>query len=401
MNFRIYTSEQEENICIRKKAKTWQNSGLISEGQLRLMEAETEPNVHQTNLFFRIIFFLFTLLCATAVTAFLIWLMKEPSDTAAMLILILFSIPFYLLAEYVIKKYSFYRYGIEEALVIASIVSLCIGCGLLLDKYHLGHQFEAIAISLLFAVTSFWIYLRFGFLYSALISIIALCAIPFQLSLPPTEERAFLLLILCLILLINILLDKSDNEDFRKERNILIQAFLLAAIYLAVNLRLPELVSIYFDDRSMSLHPYAGFSPYIYWLSYILTFLIPTIGIYWGIKSRKRLIMNASLVLACLTLATNKSYLGMTRYAWDPAILGIMLIFISTLITHWLSREPNKTRYGFTAENILKPESHGINLADIGAALTPGFVDSQQPPAQAEKFFDDGKSGGGGASRDF
>ena len=401
MNFRIYTSEQEENICIRKKAKAWQRSGLISEEQLRLMEAETEPNVHQTNLFFRLIFFLFTWLCATAVTAFVIWLMKEPSDTAAMSILLLFSIPFYLSAEYVIKKYSFYRYGIEEALAIASIVSLCVGCGMLLDKYHLDYQIETIAVSLIFALTSFWVFLRFGFLYSALISITALSTIPFQLSLSPTEERAFLLLILCLILLINILLDKSDNEDFRKERNILIQACLLAAIYLAVNLRLPELVSLYFDDRSIILQPYAGFSPYIYWLSYILTFLIPTIGIYWGIKSRKRLIMNASLVLACLTLATNKSYLGMTRYAWDPAILGIMLILISTLITRWLSRGPNKARYGFTAENILKPESHGINLADIGAALTPGFVDSQQPLSQPEKYFDSGKSGGGGASRGF
>jgi hypothetical protein len=401
MNFRIYTSEQEENICTRKNARTWQRSGLISEEQLCLMEAGTEPYVNQTNLFFRLIFFLFTLLCATAVTAFLIWLMNEPSDTVAMSILILFSIPFYLLAEYVIKKYSFYRYGIEEALALTSIVSLCIGCGMLLDKYHLDHQFEAIAVSLIFAVTSFWIYLRFGFLYSALISIIALCAIPFQLSLPPTEERAFLLLILCLILLINMLFDKSDIEDFRKERNSLIQACLLAAIYLAVNLRLPELVSLYFDDRSMILQPYAGFLPYIYWLSYILTFLIPTTGIYWGIKKRKRLILNVSLVIACLTLAINKSYLQIERYAWDPAILGIMLIFISTLITRWLSRGPNKTRYGFTAENILKPESHGISLADIGAALTPGFVDSQQPPSQSEKYFDGGKSGGGGASRDF
>ncbi len=401
MNFGVYTSEQEENICTRKKVKTWQRSGLISEEQLRLMEASTDPFVNQTNLFFRLIFFLFTWLCATAVSAFLIWLMNEPGDTVAMTILILFSIPLYLLAEYVIKKYSFYRYGIEEALAIASIVSLCIGCGILLDKYHLDHQFGVVAVSLLFAVTSFWIYLRFGFLYSALISIMALCAIPLQLSLPPTEERAFLLIILCLILLINILLDKPDIEDFRKERNTLIQACLLGTIYLAVNLRLPELVSLYFDDRSIIFQPYAGFSPYIYWLSYILTFLIPIIGIYWGIKKSKRLILNVSLVIACLTLATNKSYLQIERYAWDPAILGIMLIFISTLITRWLSRGPNKTRYGFTAENILKPESHGINLTDLGAALTPGFVDSQQPSSQSEKYFDGGKSGGGGASRDF
>jgi hypothetical protein len=151
----------------------------------------------------------------------------------------------------------------------------------------------------------------------------------------------------------------------------------------------------------MILQPYAGFSPYIYWLSYILTFLIPAIGIFWGIKKRKRLILNVSLVIACLTLATNKSYLQIERYAWDPAILGIMLIFISTLITHWLSRGPNKTRYGFTAENILKPENYGINLADVGAALTPGFIDSQQPQAQTEKLFDGGQSGGGGAGRSF
>jgi hypothetical protein len=78
-----------------------------------------------------------------------------------------------------------------------------------------------------------------------------------------------------------------------------------------------------------------------------------------------------------------------------------MLIFISTLITHWLSRGPNKTRYGFTAENILKPENYGINLADVGAALTPGFIDSQQPQAQTEKLFDGGQSGGGGAGRSF
>jgi len=401
MNFCIYTSEQEENICTRKKAKTWHRAGLISEEQLRLMETEIEPYVNQTNLFFRLIFFLFTLLCATAVTAFLIWLMKEPSDTAAMSILILFSIPFYVLAEYVIKKYHFYRYGIEEALAIISIVSLCVGCGILLDKYHLDHQLEAIAISLLFAVISFWIYLRFGFLYSALISITALCVIPFQLSLPPTEERAFLLFILCLILLINILIDKSDNEDFRKERNILIQACLLAAIYLAVNLRLLELARLYFDHLSMILQPYAGFPPYIYWSSYILTFLIPALGIYWGIKGRKRLIMNVGLVLACLTLATNKSYLSWTRYAWDPAFMGIILIIISIIISRWLSRGPNKTRYGFTTENLLKPENYGINLADIGTSLTPAFVDSQQPPTQTEKFFDAGKSGGGGASRDF
>jgi hypothetical protein len=253
----------------------------------------------------------------------------------------------------------------------------------------------------LFAVTSYWIYLRFGYLYAALISLIATGVIPFQLSMTPSDEKVLLLIILCLIFLFSVIINKSNIDDFKKEKNSIIQTCLLVAMYLTVNLQVLGMVGLLIEDRSIiHLHPKL-FPPYIYWSSYVLTFVIPALGIYWGIKSRKRLIMNASLVLACITLATNKSYLGMTRYAWDPAIMGIMLIFISSLITRWLSRGPNKTRYGFTAENILTPENHGINLADIGATLTPSFVDSQQPSAQGEKFFDGGSSGGGGASRDF
>jgi len=111
--------------------------------------------------------------------------------------------------------------------------------------------------------------------------------------------------------------------------------------------------------------------------------------------------MNASLVLACLTLATNKSYLGLTRYAWDPAIMGIMLIGISIFISRWLKRGPDENRYGFTQRDILKPEDHGISLAEVAAALTPVAIDAHQPPQQQENYFDDGTSGGGGASRGF
>ena len=206
---------------------------------------------------------------------------------------------------------------------------------------------------------------------------------------------------MCLIFFLTIIYDKPEIEDFRKERNTTIQADLLIAIYLTVNLHLLSVAGI-FLGRASSINLYLKlFPPYICWLSYILTFMIPALGIYWGIKSRKRLILNASLVLACLTLATNKSYLGLTRYAWDPAILGIMLIGISIIISRWLKRGQDGNRYGFTESNILKPESHGISLSDVAVAFTPNFIDAQQPPSQPEKYFDGGSSGGGGASRDF
>ena len=106
--------------------------------------------------------------------------------------------------------------------------------------------------------------------------------------------------------------------------------------------------------------------------------------------------------MACITLAANKSYLGWTRYAWDPAILGTALVTLSILINRWLNSGKNKARNGFTAENILIPENHGMGIAEAAAALTPlitgAHVQQQQQPAQQGNIFDGGSSGGGGVS---
>jgi len=403
MNLGIYSPQQEENIYIRREARTWQRSGLITNEQLNAIDALSDPDVRQTNIFFRCIFFIFTCLCAGAALGLFIWMTKIRSEVAISLTLIAASVIFYFLAEYAVAKYRFYRHGIEEALALTAMVLFCWGWGVLLNKSHLGDRQLIVVVSMLFALTAFWLYLRFGFLYAAFISMIAICCIPFQLSLTPTGERIHLLIILCLIFSLNIVLDRPENEDFRKERSTTIQAFLLAAIYLIVNLEVLGVIGLLSGDKHIvHFHPKL-FPPYFYWSSYILSFIIPIAGIYWGIQSRKRLILNVSLIMACVALATNKSYLGWTRYAWDPAILGVVLVILSIMITRWLNSGENKARDGFTAEDILKPENHGIGLADVVAAVTPlaTGMNIQQHPDQQGKYFDGGSSGGGGASRGF
>lgn len=403
MNVCLYSPQQEEKIFIRKQARTWQRSGLINDSQLTTMLDFTNPNVRQTNVFFRIIFFVFTILCIGALFGlyFLISGINKPVPAAFTFIVA--SIILYFVAEYITAHYRFYRYGIEEAFAMIAVALLCVGCGIVMDEMILNNQASGIFVTLMLTVCAWWIYLRFGFLYAAFISIMALCTLPFQLSLTPLSERLFLLVLLCLILLINVILDKPDNADFRKEKDITIQACLLAAVYLTANLEILGAIGLLTGvTNNIHLHP-KSFPPYIYWSSYILTFIIPAAGIYRGIKSRKRLILNISLIMACVTMATNKSYLGMTRYAWDPAILGTALVILSIMIHHWLDGGTNKARNGYTAENILKPESHGIGFAEFAAAVTPVAtgIDIQGSPAQQEKYFNGGSSGGGGTARDF
>lgn len=401
MNLSLYSPEQEENIYIRRQLHTWQRSGLITDDQFRAVHDETDPQVHQTNLFFRILFFVFTLLCAGAVVGLFVWIMESKGENILASFVLFFSVAFFVMAEYIVKQRRFYRYGIEEALLMAGMVCFVVSILIFIDNYHLNHRAVSIAACLLFAVIACLIFFRFGYLYAALISLFALCAIPFQLSLSPTAERLMLLFVLSAIFVFSLIVDKSANHDFKKNRDTTIQACLLAAIYLTVNLQVLGLVGLLLKDTPIyHLYPKL-FHPYIYWSSYVLTFILPAAGIYWGIKSRKRLILNASLVMACITLATNKSYLGMTRYAWDPAILGIVLIALSIIITRWLTGGPKKARYGFTAENILKPEDQGVSLADAAAALAPGAIDAVQPQALQDKYLGGGRSGGGGAERKF
>src|SRR5690606_28296701 len=122
-----------------------------------------------------------------------------------------------------------YRYGIEEALLLAGMVCFVVSFLLGVNDHHLNQKTVAIAVCLLFSVISCLIYLRFGYLYAILISLVSICMIPFQLSLSPAVERVVLFFVLCGILIFNLIVDKRENEIFRKDRYTIMQACLLVA----------------------------------------------------------------------------------------------------------------------------------------------------------------------------
>ena len=251
-----------------------------------------------------------------------------------------------------------------------------------------------IIVASLVGLFSFWLYIRFGFLYAALISTVALCVVPFQFSLAPLWERILLVLILGLLFFISLQTESDALEDFRKERKSILQACLFAGIYLTANLRIFAVAESWLDQTSLHLIPYAGFQPEIYWTSYVLIFLVPMAGLFLGIKKRKRALMNAAGIALAMSLATNKDYLGLKHYAWDPMIFGATLILAVILIIRWLAKGKNKERYGFTAESILKPERYGLSLTEIGAAVMPSVaIASPEVPPACPSPFEGGQSG--------
>jgi hypothetical protein len=394
----LYTAEQEERLFIRREARTWARSGLITDEQLGIIDSRTDPGLSRTNIFFRILFFVFTYICMQAVVGFCVWVVGLRNEVSIAWAALAFGIAMVGLAEYLVQRKSFYRYGIEEALTLAGMALACAGIVIFISLLHVELRSLVTTAAILASAGAFWLYLRFGFLYAAVISAACVCVVPFQLSLPPASERAIVAMVLALVLLTSIRAESFETRDFRKERSAILQACLLAGIYLAVNLRLPELGRAHFGNPASFYQPHAGFPPLFYWATYGLAFLVPVLGLYHGLKSRKRIVINVSLIAALLTLATNKDYLGFKHYAWDPAVLGVVMVMAALAIMRWLANGGRETRNGYTAQNLLKPENHGINLADLGAAVLPGAIQANLPPSSIDKPFAGGQSGGGGAS---
>lgn len=398
MNISLYPPQEEEKIYIARRAKTWHRSGLLAKEQLSAIMQETQTELRQTNPFFRVLFFLFTCLCASAIVGLCFWLIDRPGHQVMAIMTMSFGVIYYTAAEYITVKNRFYRHGIEEGLALMAMYFFCTGSYLFSDMDHKGSD---TLVSALFSLAALGIYLRFGHLYAAIIGVIAVSVIPFQLFLSPVAQRLLLLLLLSGLIILALSKARQVREDFRKDQLVRLQAGLLVAIYLTVNLEILGLIGLLSGEtKNAHLHPQL-FPPLLYWLSYLFTFLIPAGAIYWGIKSRRRLALNAGLVMACVTFFTNKSYLGMTRYAWDPIILGALLIGLSLIITRWLNAGQEQKRAGFTAREILKPEDSGFHPADMAAALTPGAIGALEPQPPQEQFFQDGNLGGGGTTREY
>lgn len=401
MSVSLYLPDQEQNIYLGREAETWHRSGLIDGKQLSAVYKALDISLRRTNLFFRILFFIFTGLGLGAAAGLLVWMMESSGDAVVALVILFCALVCYIAAEGLVRKVRLYRHGLEEALAMAAMILSLSGFLIAIDDLNLEHGLVSGGACLILAASACLIYLRFGYLYAAVIGTISLCAIPFQFSLPHATERLILLLMLCASLALWLYRDGKATLDYKKERCTLMLACHLAAVYLTVNLHVAGLIGSFIEGAGTGHFRPDAFPPALYWASYVLTFLLPATAIYAGIKSRRRCILNIGLAMSVATLATNKSYLGLPRYAWDPAILGLVAVGLSLLLTRWLNAGPEKKRSGFTACAILKPEDHGMTVADAAAALTPYAIEAGRSPGPGatDAYLEGGASGGGGAQR--
>ncbi len=167
---RIYASSSEEVLRARKFLADWAGDGLITQAQYEHLKQEAVSELRTTNIFLRLILFLFTLIGVGAAAAlfFAVFLPHSSEQTDGIFLLIGAAVS-YAAAELAVSQGRLYRYGIEEAFAVGSVAFLCLGMQLALFSGHPLLPASDVAHSVVpaaGAILSLWIWRRFGLWYA-------------------------------------------------------------------------------------------------------------------------------------------------------------------------------------------------------------------------------------------
>ena len=397
---RIYSSESEEALRARNLLKDWVGEGFLSEAQYQQMEQETVCDLRRTNIFLRLVLFLFTLLIVGAAAELFFTLASPSSQNVGVF---LFAAASYAAAEFAVSQTRLYRYGIEEALAACSVGFLCAG----LQSTLLSSNFYSPApdgigslVPATGAAFSLWIWLRFGLSHAFLGAMFFVVFLPTHWTFSQSAQH-LMIVVLYATGLAGVAAARSRHRfDYLNDGYSLVEAFLWAGIYLAINLQLSSLTQLghWWGVPSAGLE----FSRPFYWTTWVLIWCLPPAILWRGVRGKDRYVIAVGAITATLTLVTNKSYLDWPRHSWDPMLLGILFIGVALFIQRWLASGPGGIRRGFTADRLSGQDKQWMNAGSmVLGQLSPHLIPPSAQTGEPDVHFGGGDSGGGGASSDF
>ncbi len=392
---RAYSESSEEALRARDLLKDWAGEGLLTAAQYQRMEQETVCDLRRTNIFLRLVLYLFTLIVVGgAVALFFVVFLSGPSQQTAGLLLLVFAPISYAAAEIAVSQARLYRYGIEEALAACSVGFLCVG---LLLVRPFGTESLAPAAGV---IVSLWIWYRFGLPYAFPAAMLFVPWLPGYWTSSHAAQHLIVAAFYAVGLITVAAVRARRRFTYLNEGYSVAEAFLWLGVYLAINLQL--------SSANLLPHWWGGplttteFARPFYWTTWVLIWCLPPAALARGVRLKDRWVIAAGAIAAIATLVTNKPYLGWQRHTWDPMLLGALLIAVALFLSRWLARGPGEIRHGFTARRLSGKDKQWMNAGAVGLGVLSADSIAPSPQADSSDFrFGGGDSGGGGASSDF
>jgi hypothetical protein len=394
----LYSPDDERRIRSRALVREWTKSGLLDPAQGAVFEAELRVDVRRTNIFLRAGLALFTLFIVAASVGLTVVVFDLNRAIPAAVVTAVAAVVCLGLAQYLVVRQRFYRFGVEEALAVGSVALLAVSAvALTYAQEDLRYSEVPRAVALLAgAAGGLGIYWRFGYVYAVIGAMACAAAVPFQFDLTETLQHALAAAALAVVFVVVRTRRTRYQDEYPGDDYALLQAAAWAGLYLVLNLQLIDarFAGPFFGSASPQVE-----GPF-YWFTYAMTWVLPLAGLYLAIRDKDRPLLDVSLVMLLVTLVTNKSYLGWPRHEWDPILLGVFMMTAAIAVRRWLSAGATGQRGGFTPAAILSKDTGPVTM--LGTASAGFHPDAPSyPESGGSSGFDGGRSGGGGATGSF
>jgi hypothetical protein len=380
----LRSAEDERRLRLQALVREWARSGLLDPQQGATLEAELRVNLRRTNVFLRAGLAIFTVLIVAASVALTIVAFELDHPMPEAVVSAVSAAVCLGLAHYCVISLRFYRFGVEEALAVSSVVLMAAAAYTFTYVHNIEGVGDAPAAAALLAgaVGSAGVYRRFGYVYAAIGAIACAAAMPFQFDLTAPIQHALAAAVLAAIVVIARRQRRRYDDEYPGDDYALMQAAAWAGLYLTLNLQ-------FWFTRTDIEGPF-------YWFTYAMIWALPLSGLSLAVLGKERPLLAVALAMMLTTLLTNKAYLGWTRHQWDPMVLGTFLMAAAVMVRRWLSAGANGQRAGFTATRILSRQAGAVTV--VGTASAAFHPEAPSFP-ESERFGGGGgSSGGGGAS---
>ena len=381
-----YTVEQERAVRVLHRVNDWFTSNLLTPEQRDRMAADLETGLRRTNIFLRLTLFVFGVLIALAATV-LMAVLVEPRNQTVWILAVLAAASCGAAAVFLVNRYHFYRFGIEEAFAVSAILFAGLAVGSFLDAYVTGDA--GVSVGLAAAAATAWVvFVYFGFVYAGVIAMSSAAVAAFPALEHDLASRLIGLAILALTFFAARREHHRHGDECPGDNYAVIETAAWAGIYLLLNLKASSWLSQPDQDGAF------------YWITYVLIWMMPAAGLWIAVRERHRLLLDLNIVLAVVTLLSNKPYLRAIRQPWDPIVFGMLLIAVALGLRRWLASGEGGARNGLVAFRLLASERDRLAAAGSATALQHE-LHPQHSAKPTEPGFGGGRSGGAGGSGSF
>ncbi len=377
--------EAERVEEVRAAARGWKRAGAVGEGTFEeILRRYPEPRTLPAPLWRVLTFVLASFVLLAVFGAFLV--SASPNASSAWVICAVFGMAFVAMADIQARSPGMALRGGVEAASFWGVTLLVAGLFLLLEEnLHIsepaGPNLALLGAAVLFALGA-W---RWGNAAFACLGAGALFAL---LARAPHGRLLWIAAGVALSVLAERFMDRPEWAPSHRICASGLVVCGIAAVYAAVNYwSLDHHVIEDLGGRTRLLAdgwPGDGARA----AAILGTALVPLAVLVRGVVTRRRLLLDAGLVLSALSLVTFREYVHLADLRIVLTAAGALLVGGALAVNRWLRRGPGGERGGFTADALYGDEAafRAVELAPVLGAHAPPAGPPEQP----------GFSGGGG-----